>query len=443
MKKLARLLALTSAGLSALLFLRLQMPGGFLALPFKLLAGALSPFVSLAGAVAAALGLLLRAPLATLAGLFAAGASGRYLQRILSREDPFTQAFGRSWQALLSDQVRSQWLSKRWNLGLPATEGVRQEKDIPFWTVPQTGRQILCDLWLPPIEILPTGLALVFLHGSDWYLLDKDTGTSPFFRHLAAQGHIIMDVAYGLFPEHDMGEMVADARRAVAWLKANARPFGVNPEHIVLGGASAGGQLALLAAYAPEYTAWSPPDLSNQDTRVSGVLALYGPTDLQATYFHTNQQHTTQPAEEQRSPESFYVDEETQTTLESIFGAQAARLGFNKRSEAGAFVHLLGGRPQDVPEKYAQFSPMFHVHPDSPPTLLVQGEDDLITPVTTTRALALKLQGLKVPVVLDILPQTDHGFDLLFPQVSPPAQAALWDIERFLALILNSHSSAS
>jgi hypothetical protein len=32
-------------------------------------------------------------------------------------------------------------------------------------------------------------------------------------------------------------------------------------------------------------------------------------------------------------------------------------------------------------------------------------------------------------------PQTEHAFDLILPQISPPAQAALYETERFLALL--------
>jgi acetyl esterase/lipase len=46
-----------------------------------------------------------------------------------------------------------------------------------------------------------------------------------------------------------------------------------------------------------------------------------------------------------------------------------------------------------------------------------------------------KLRAAGTPVVYVEYPQTEHGFDLIFPQVSPPAQAALYETERFLALL--------
>jgi acetyl esterase/lipase len=75
------------------------------------------------------------------------------------------------------------------------------------------------------------------------------------------------------------------------------------------------------------------------------------------------------------------------------------------------------------------------VHPGCPPTLLIQGEQDIITPVKATRALYMKLVQAGVPAVNIIFPYTNHAFDLLFPHLSPPAQSALYEIDRFLALV--------
>jgi acetyl esterase/lipase len=77
------------------------------------------------------------------------------------------------------------------------------KQNLPFATIPGSERQLLCDLWQPPENVPPSGLAFIYMHGSAWYLLDKDVGTRPFFSHLAAQGHVVMDVAYRLAPETD------------------------------------------------------------------------------------------------------------------------------------------------------------------------------------------------------------------------------------------------
>jgi len=97
---------------------------------------------------------------------------------------------------------------------------------------------------------------------------------------------------------------------------------------------------------------------------------------------------------------------------------------------------LLGGHPHEVPEVYELASPVTHVQPACPPTLLIQGEPDFIAPMAATNELHRKLIECGVPAVNIHYPLTNHAFDLVFPQVSPPAQAALYDLERFLALMV-------
>jgi acetyl esterase/lipase len=180
-------------------------------------------------------------------------------------------------------------LRRRWAWHLPAAPEARWQRDVPFWTLPDSGRRLLCDLWQPPRGVAPSGLALVFLHGGAWSLLDKDVGTRWIFRHLAAQGHVIMDVAYRLYPETDMLGMVGDVKRAIAWMKAQAPAYGVNPERLVVAGGSAGGHLALLAAYTPRDGALAPDDVGETDLSVRAVISCYGPTDLRAYFDHTQQ----------------------------------------------------------------------------------------------------------------------------------------------------------
>ena len=153
--------------------------------------------------------------------------------------------------------LKKHFLSRRTIISLPAVPTPLLEQDISFAIIPGTDRKLLCDLWQPNATVTPSGLAFIYLHGSAWALLDKDVGTRPFFRHLAAQGHVIMDVAYRLAHETDMMGMVNDVKRAIVWMKENSRTYAVNPYTIVVGGGSAGGHLAMLAAYTannPQFT---------------------------------------------------------------------------------------------------------------------------------------------------------------------------------------------
>ena len=247
---------------------------------------------------------------------------------------------------------------------------------------------------------------------------DKDTYTRPFFRHLTSQGHTVMDVSYRLCPEVDIYDMIADVKRAIVWMKANADRYGVKPEKIVLGGGSAGGHLSLLAGYTHGHPELTPEDLKSADLSVCGAVSYYGPTDLIAMYQHTNQ--------------------------EQFVGQPPVPIGKNldytkNMRDAGRLDILLGGHPQDAPDIYQLVSPVTHVHPGCPPTLLIQGNHDVVNPVGAVCALHTKLVESGVPAINVVFPWTAHGFDLLLPQINPPAQSALYDVDRFLALLMNNN----
>jgi acetyl esterase/lipase len=316
-------------------------------------------------------------------------------------------------------------------LRLPKSPEPVLQQNISFYTIPGTNRQLLCDIWQPPKNVKQSGVAFIYLHGSAWVVLDKDYGTRTFFKHLTQQGHVIMDVAYRLFPETDFMGMVHDAKHAIAWMKANAADYNINPETIVIGGGSSGGHISLLAAYTQTNKQFMPADLEGVDSSVKAVISLYGPADLVNTYYHTCQHLTTKSAlSTNKKGESSGMPAWVQKSMSKDFH----RLGFDKEEEPGMLTPILGGNPEEKPEAYAMFSPVTHVHKDCPATLFIHDEQDILAPVKATRHLYSKLKEVGVPVVLHVLPQTDHAFDLILPKLSPSAHNAYYDVERFLAL---------
>jgi acetyl esterase/lipase len=97
---------------------------------------------------------------------------------------------------------------------------------------------------------------------------------------------------------------------------------------------------------------------------------------------------------------------------------------------------FLGGGPDEWPELYRQISPISHVGPDTPPTLQIVGEHDVYVGGSSAIAdLHEKLRAAGVPAIKLQIPRTDHAFDMFFPEVSPAAQTAMYEVDRFLALM--------
>ncbi len=414
---LATILSGLSLLMSVLLLIYAKSSLGWIVWMPKLIAGALSPVWAILGAAGAVLGWGYGALWAVPMGIFGAGMMSWYVWRCTRDHDGFDNAFGAGWSDQIAPHQIKQMVQKRWPvfLKMKASPEPSWERDVPFSTIPGTDRQLLCDLWRPAGGNT-TGLAYIYLHGSAWAIGDKDMYTRLFFQHLVAQGHTVMDVSYRLCPEVDIYGMIGDVKRAVAWMKSNASRYGVNPEKIVLGGGSAGGHLALLAGYAPQHPELTPEDLTSADLSVCGVISHYGPTDLLFLFEYMKLQK---------------LEGEPPVPLGTVI-APSKRMRY-----AARFDILLGGWPQDAPHMYQLASPISHVHPGCPPTLLLQGAQDHVTSQDATCALYTKLLESGVPAINVVFPWTPHGFDLLLPQINPASQSALYDVDRFLALLVN------
>lgn len=86
-----------------------------------------------------------------------------------------------------------------------------------------------------------------FIHGGYWRRLDK-ADFSFIADGLVPLGIAFASINYGLAPETPLHEIVAQCRRAVAWLSINAASLRIDPERITVFGHSAGGHLAAMSA---------------------------------------------------------------------------------------------------------------------------------------------------------------------------------------------------
>ena len=447
------LTAFLSLILGGVHWVRVRSARGLVLRGVKAISEGLSPFLAIAGAVSALIALVLRAPLWALAGSAGAVLNARYVNRVIQPHNAFDDPFGVDWQIRLAQQLTQDradaLLQRRWSWRMPRPRALPVwERDMVYHTVPATETRpevpLHCDIWLPPESIAPSGVALLYIHGGGFYTTAKDFGTRAFFRHLVSQGHVAMDINYRLGAEANIFDMVSDTLHAVAWLKDNAVLFGARPDRVVLAGGSAGAQLALLAAYAHENAALRPDDLKDVDLSVRAVISYYGVVDLVQAYqrmeslFKSMVRRPVADAVLDRpfvrralAVAAWVRGVEPQSLRDYVLQNQAV-LAVGLQT---AIKHLVGGTPKQIPEVYRLLSPITYAGPGCPPTLLFQGAHDYLLPAPVTRKLHQRLREAEVPAVYIELPQTEHTFDQFLPEISPPAQVALYDLERFLALI--------
>ncbi|MCE5208477.1 MAG: alpha/beta hydrolase [Chloroflexi bacterium] len=408
----------------------------------KLLSGAFSLWLAMFGVISSIYGWMRHDRKLTFTGGLGAFLSLTYIRQVTKGHDGFAKTFGQDWQDKIPPAQVPRLQRVRWPILSVPVQPVPHQKDITYGTSPATGQPLLADLWVPPKHSLSSGLGIIYIHGGSWQVGTRDLGTGPFFQRLATLGHVVMDIEYTLYPLCTMVEMTQEVKLAIAWLKAHSSILGVNPQRIVLIGGSAGAHLALLAGYTPDNAQLRPTGISG-DLSVRGVVAFYPPTDfrnLPGDYSTLLDLHEASQWKKDIQETVIHFMNDSLRIASSLRGAknQIRR----PRSDAGLFVEaadfifkLIGGTPDENPELFSLVSPAAHVNADCPPTLLLQGTDDFFNFLPGVQRLYKSLQAAGVPSILVEFPHCEHAFDLILPQISPAAQAATHDVERFLAIM--------
>jgi len=107
-------------------------------------------------------------------GILGAGVMIWYVWRCTRDHNGFEEAFRTGWKDRISPQQAKRMVKKRWSfyLKMKASPDPIWERDVPFWTVPDLDRQLLCDIWRPENGNV-SGLAFVYIHGGAWSHMDK------------------------------------------------------------------------------------------------------------------------------------------------------------------------------------------------------------------------------------------------------------------------------
>ncbi|WP_306337833.1 alpha/beta hydrolase [Streptomyces sp. KL118A] len=230
------------------------------------------------------------------------------------------------------------------------------------------GEKLRLDLWALPRRAEVRRPAVVWVHGGGWNKGHRSQ-TPQWNRWFNARGWSVFDIDYRLAPRATQLDQIGDVKCAVGWVRRHARVYGIDPDRLLLAGSSAGGNLALAAAYT-EGDGRVPASCAARDSSVSGVLSLYGPTDMRRLIAGTALR---------RDP---------------------------------MIPLLMGGSAATAPARYRLGSPARLVRGDVPPTLLLHGSADRAVPVAQARELARRLKGAGAPATYVELPWVDHCFDV-------------------------------
>ena len=140
-------------------------------------------------------------------------------------------------------------------------------------SIPAPHGAIAARIYTPKTLRKTNGLApcLIFYHGGGWVIGDLDSH-DVVCRKLAHEGElIVISVDYRLAPEHKFPAAVDDAITAAKWIAANAQQLGIDAARVMVGGDSAGGNLAAVVALAAR---------DGDGPKLAGQVLIYPATDF-------------------------------------------------------------------------------------------------------------------------------------------------------------------
>jgi len=222
------------------------------------------------------------------------------------------------------------------------------------------------DVYLPEGRTDSSTNIIIMVHGGAWTEGDKsDFNDAVAVLQSQLDNFALFNINYRLLTQANdttwvniWPAQIDDVNNAFDFIVSNAIEYHVNPNEIVIAGASAGAHLALLEGY--KY---------NTNRRIKAVIDLFGPTDMKALF----------------------------NSLTNVVFRSYIQL-------------FMSGTPETNPGNYYNASPLFFVSSNSPSTQIFHGAEDALVPISQSDSLNNRLTAAGVSHEYNVYEGQGHGW---------------------------------
>lgn len=254
-----------------------------------------------------------------------------------------------------------------------AWAGIKIEKDVPYLGPDRAEKM---DVYLPDTPAERPFPVVIWIHGGGWVSGSKSAAREiNICTTLAKNGYAAFSIDYRLgteVSETDPGKVpletvpwpqnLYDCKTAVRFIRKEAARFGIDPAKIAVSGGSAGGHLALMTGISENDAELNKGGLyTDQSNDISCIIDFYGPTVV--------------------TP-----------------GRRAVRFA--------------GKTPEETEANIEAGSPILQVKKDSPPILVVHGDNDQTVPLSHSLDLVEKMKTEGTVHQFIQVPGGKHSFHL-------------------------------
>ncbi len=247
----------------------------------------------------------------------------------------------------------------------------------------------LTMLMLQPKE-KPNGKGIISLVSGNW--VSSFTYSASFVSRAKTfidNGYTVFAVMHGSQPRYSIPDEIADVKRAVRFIRYNAKQYNIDPSHIGITGASSGGHLSLMTGLADntiDSTSKDPVNLVS--ARVQAIAVFFPPTD----FLNWGQSNAN------------LSQAKAALTISGVVSAFDYK-EFNDSSRLYRVVN--DTKAMEITKK---ISPVNSVTSDDPPVLIIHGDADKTVPLQQSQILIKKLNETNVINQLIIKQGGAHGW---------------------------------
>jgi acetyl esterase/lipase len=247
------------------------------------------------------------------------------------------------------------------------------------------GTALTMDIFTPKKD--PKGIGVVLVISGGFF--SSREGINPtFIRPLTDRGYTVFAVVHGSQPRYTVPEIVQDMKRAVRFIRHHARESRIDPARIGIAGASAGGHLSLMLGTAGDNGDPNAKDpVDRESSRVQAVACFFPPTDFL---------NYGRPGNRKIYP----------TDHDPPYRAAFDYRELDQKSRLWVAIT----DPERLTEISRQISPVYHVTPDDPPTLIIHGDQDKLVPLQQSESIVEKLKKAGIETKLVVKKGAGHGW---------------------------------
>lgn len=260
-------------------------------------------------------------------------------------------------------------------------------------------KDLLLDLYYPaqaPNQTLLPYPTVIYTHGGGWAAGSKEGITKSSFRavfeQLLQRGFAVASVDYRLCRKNSgvtIRDCVIDSKDAVRYLAKHSKTLALDADRFFVMGDSAGGHIAQMLLLTSPQTLPGDPQLATATYTLVAGVSWYGPCDFEKTNL-------------------FNHDD---------------RANFRDRFES----RILGFNPDPDSrlDRYREVSPVNYLKKDSPPLLMIQGDQDTTIPVRHAWYMQEKAHAVKAQVEIMIIKNAGHNWRKVEHDIAPPRETII------------------